>query len=434
VHVFQYWELFLDLLLVAAASAVTDQFKNNLNWNGFFEFVVFYMVILNGWMLYSHHVTARFHDASLVHSMNLFLYSFGFGLCNVNTGYNTTQQFCWGAFLMRFSVLIMLVQLSSLERARYTCCAMGILTLVAMLAFLVVALFGSDVQEKPAIMAIFWIAALIEFFGEVYMLYIFTVNRIVPINIEQSKERLGAMEMIFLGETILSVTLIYRELMEEEKEEAEDGEFFSISFYWVLGWAFLLIFMFLLLYFHMQPDPDDHAFRRSRIHGSSLLILNKLMGLAFLAVGVSVKLVVECVLLKEEMPAFASQLMSYAVSFGLFSLFLMRYLHYGGRTCLNFGQYQMKYGDDQFIDAVTMIWWWTFGIAVFIPLMAIFSAGELLKQDSLLLIGSHAVFLFVLVLLETFYTHIIQDSLKRRSAVCVREEEPLTARDSKTYS
>jgi low temperature requirement protein LtrA len=37
----QHWELFLDLLLVAAASAIADEFQENLTLHGFLEFAVF---------------------------------------------------------------------------------------------------------------------------------------------------------------------------------------------------------------------------------------------------------------------------------------------------------------------------------------------------------------------------------------------------------
>ena len=84
--------------------------------------------------------------------------------------------------------------------------------------------------------------------------------------------------------------------------------------------------MFLLLYFHMQPQPADHALRRSRAHGTALMILHKIMGSAFLAVGVSVKLVVECLLEKEEMPELASKLMGYAVGVAVL-LVLVLFLH-----------------------------------------------------------------------------------------------------------
>ena len=80
----QYWELFLDLLLVAAASCVADQFKETAD---FAEFALFYLILVNGWMLYTHHITSRFEDASLAHSMLLFLYMSGFGYSIVNVGY-----------------------------------------------------------------------------------------------------------------------------------------------------------------------------------------------------------------------------------------------------------------------------------------------------------------------------------------------------------
>lgn len=53
----QYWELFLDLLLVAAASALADQFKNDQD---FFGFVVYFLILINSWNLYTHHITTRF--------------------------------------------------------------------------------------------------------------------------------------------------------------------------------------------------------------------------------------------------------------------------------------------------------------------------------------------------------------------------------------
>jgi len=57
----QYWELFLDLLLVAAASSIADQFKETLSDEGsFWEFIVFFSVAMNAWLLYTHHYTARF--------------------------------------------------------------------------------------------------------------------------------------------------------------------------------------------------------------------------------------------------------------------------------------------------------------------------------------------------------------------------------------
>ncbi|KAL3906214.1 MAG: hypothetical protein SGILL_009360, partial [Bacillariaceae sp.] len=332
---FQYWELFLDLLLVAAASSVTDQFKENLTPVGFGEFVVFYISILNGWLLYTHHITSRFQDNSLAHSMILFFYCLGFGICIVNTGYEFVQGFCWGAVLQRCTVMIMFLSIYiAIPRARDMVVVLASTTAFVLIMLTVVAVFGHNIEESPFLMGIFWAAGLVEFLSEVIFLRLLQGRRLVPVNIDQSKERLGAMELVMLGESVLSVCMIYREFLSEgelggegEEETGRKEEYPTVwgvqPYYFVLGYSFLLIYMFLLLYFHMQPSPGDHAFRRSRFHGSAVLILHKVLGLAYLAVGTSVKLVVESVCLSETLEEGAALLMGYGVGASIIILFCM---------------------------------------------------------------------------------------------------------------
>jgi low temperature requirement protein LtrA len=124
-----YFELFLDLLLVASASSVADQFKQDEN---FGEFCVFYFIMVNGWMLYTHHITTRFEDTSLAHSMLLFYYFIGFGYSIVNVGFKDVHAFAAGAILQRASILIMLANIATcLPRARYFCKVLAALTVVA---------------------------------------------------------------------------------------------------------------------------------------------------------------------------------------------------------------------------------------------------------------------------------------------------------------
>jgi low temperature requirement protein LtrA len=162
-----------------------------------------------------------------------------------------------------------------------------------------------------------WVAAGVKFLGELILVSFVERRHLVPVNIEHSKERLGALELIMMGETVLSVTLTYREL--DRDDIIHDA---LNSFYWVLGLSYMLIFMFTLLFFHLQPAPEEHAFRRSAWHGTLLLLAHKLLGLALLVVGVSVKLVVEAVLLQEELTLFAYRLMGWSVGTASLVLFL----------------------------------------------------------------------------------------------------------------
>jgi low temperature requirement protein LtrA len=280
-----YFELFLNLLLVAAASSVADQFKQDEN---FREFSVFYSIMVNGWMLYTHHITTRFEDKSLAHSMLLFCYLIGFGYSIVNVGFKDVHAFAAGAILQRASVLIMLANIAScLPRARYFCNILAALTVVATVG-LCFACWGGETAAVTGL----WVAAGVEFCGELILVSFVERRHLVSVNIEHSKERLGALELIMMGETALSVTLTYREL---ERDDIIHGT--QNSYYWVLGLSYMLIFMFTLLFFHLQPAPKEHAFRRSAWHFTLLLLAHKLLGLALLAVGVSVKMVVEAVLL-----------------------------------------------------------------------------------------------------------------------------------------
>jgi low temperature requirement protein LtrA len=425
VGAFQYWELFLDLLLVAAASSITDQFKANLTVVGFGEFVVFYAIILNGWLLYTHHITSRFQDNSLAHSMVLFFYCIGFGICIVNVGYQYFEYFCWGAVLQRASVVIMLVSVyTSIPRARYMVGVLGFLTIVTTLLLTTVAVWGrnKDIQESPCVMTLFWIAANLEFWGEVLLINVVEGRRMVPINIDQTKERLGAMELVMLGESVYSVCMIYRELLVkgevqgEEEEETKDEDMLRWGlqpYYFVLGYSFLLIYMFLLLYFHMQPSPADHAFRRSLFHGATVLFLHKILGLVYLTVGTSIKLVVERAVLDETLVPTAGLLMGYGVGASILILFGMRWMHYAGRDHINVGDKYMHWGVDQRFDTLASMWWATLFIAGFIPIIGVVS-GWTLKFDPVMMTAVHSGFVFLLVLLESFFSHAVQDVAARQ--------------------
>ena len=50
----------------------------------------------------------------------------------------------------------------------------------------------------------------------------------------------------------------------------------------------------------MQPPVHQHAFRRSRITGCTLIILSKLLGLALLSVGVCIKLAIQEIVGEED--------------------------------------------------------------------------------------------------------------------------------------
>ena len=115
------------------------------------------------------------------------------------------------------------------------------------------------------------------------------------------------------------------------------------------------------------------------------------------------------------MPAFASKLMGYGVGSALIVLFIMRYLHYGGKDGINFGNRVLNYGQDASLDKIASYWWWTVGIAALLPCVGVFT-GMTLQLEPLPLAGVHAALLFVLCVFESYYSHLLQDG-----ALCQEE-------------
>jgi hypothetical protein len=171
----------------------------------------------------------------------------------------------------------------------------------------------------------------------------------------------------------------------------------------------MLIFMFTLLFSHLQPAPKEHAFRRSAWHGTLLLLTHKLLGLALLAVGVSVKLVVEAVLLHETLSLFAYQLMGWSVGTAMLVLFLIRRLHFAGKTEIHFNDKIWIQGQNPDLDRVMNLWFWTMGTAWLVPVCGIATGAT--TRDPLTATALHATLLFVLCVVDSTYSHAIHDAL-----------------------
>lgn len=383
-----YWELFLDLLLVAAATATADGFKEQLNLAGVAEFCAVYYIFVNGWLLYTHHITTRFSDGTLLHSFNLFVFLLGFAYSVVNAGFETAASFSRGAILQRFAILVMLANIYSfLPRARDFCIVFGVHILIAIAVLMLPALWP---DMAPIC---WWIVVVMESTIELTSPYFLSGSALIPVNIEHTKERLGSIVLIMLGETVVSATILYRELRDKTGNENEQ------QFNLVLGLAFLLVFMFTLLYFHMQPSPQDHALRRSRLHGGLLLFVTRILGLSLLAVGVSVKLVVISVANHDTLPVFASRLLGLSVGSALATMFFTRILHYGGRMPRSL--------DPPRVKMIMWCWWATLFGTVMIP----FATAWLQWNDPVHVLAFYASLLLGMTVVESTITHFLANHL-----------------------
>jgi hypothetical protein len=164
-----------------------------------------------------------------------------------------------------------------IDRARAWCAVMTICLAVSLCA-LAVSCYEAARTPSLAVNGLAFVA-FCGMFGEFIALTFLTGHRLIPINIEHAKERLGALQ--------ISVTLTFRELRAE--------------------------------YEMTLVPPHFH------VHAPSLSLF-RVLGLALLAVGVSVKLVAEAVVENEPMCLFRSRLMGCSVGKALLLLWIVRVL------------------------------------------------------------------------------------------------------------
>jgi low temperature requirement protein LtrA len=310
----KYWELFIDLLMVAAASAVADGLKEDPTWHGLNNFAILYFLFVNAWMLYAN-VTIRFEDGTFLHAMFLFVFILGNAICIVNASLETSASaLAFGALLQRISILLMLFSVHlCIPRARTFCKKMGTVILLEAIVLTLITCIDHDQQALTHFL--FWVGICIELTLELYLSFAMTREELIPINIEHTKDRLGILLLVMLGETVISTTIEYRTLTEAEEIHEYRG------YYWVLFWALVLVFFYTLLYFAMSPPPAFHAIRRSKLHGCALFLFHKCMCGSVLAVGAAVKLTIEAVIVEEELGDFAVGLWSVSVGWSLVFLF-----------------------------------------------------------------------------------------------------------------
>jgi low temperature requirement protein LtrA len=380
----KYWELFLDLLMVAAASAVADGLKENPTMEGIHEFVLLILFFINAWNLYTN-ITTRFEDGTFLHIAILFIFILGNGVCIVNASLEDATAFAIGALLQRSSILATLLSTYiSIPRARVFCAEF------AKIIVLEIALLISAIVFPTHSISLLWMAVLVELSLEITLSFNVKREDLIPINIDHINDRCGVLLLVMLGETVISATIDYRQVVSSANILK-----FATEYYWVLFWALFLVFFYSLLFFAIIPPPEFHAARRSRILGCMLAVTHKLTCTSALAVGACVKMTIEAVVEQEDLSDFAINLMSVSVGCTMILLLMTRMLHYLG---------VFPRGTEPPYAMTLMNFWWTF---IFVAAIFPFLGIILRVKNPVTSIAMYACWIFGVCFIETSITHIL---------------------------
>uniref|UniRef100_A0A7S0ZIH1 Sugar phosphate transporter domain-containing protein n=1 Tax=Timspurckia oligopyrenoides TaxID=708627 RepID=A0A7S0ZIH1_9RHOD len=99
------------------------------------------MIIVNGWLMYTHHYTARFEEPSLFHSFTLFFFLIGMAASVVNASFETITEFSLSVALQRAAILIMMIPVYVfIQRARTFVVSFCLFMSISLLCFLIAAI------------------------------------------------------------------------------------------------------------------------------------------------------------------------------------------------------------------------------------------------------------------------------------------------------
>lgn len=415
----KYWELFTDLLMVAAATSMVDNFKESPNLHGLVEFALTYSAVANGWLYYTPHYTSRFLEPSLVHSVVLFFFVFGMAASIVNAGFETAVGFSISVVIQRLALLAIMAPVPIfIPRAKAYTWALCRNVIFSIVFFGLVAVLGEGSWT-----VVMWTGAFIADNSlEFFMVRALPGRLMVPINVEHTIDRLGVMVLVMLGETVISSTITYREYRHKEHLDDKDDEAPAIpqQYYVVLFLAFLLIYMFCLIYFNMQPPRHFQGLRRNRWAGSLVMISNKLLGCTLLAMGATIKLSIEAVVEERgQLSLFTARLMGCSVGTSLLLMYFQRIAHYGGRVP------GPNHPDP--IRLLFHVWWVTFAIACLLPFLFLDT------RHSVQALAIYSGILMGFCLVDNVFSHYLQEYVpKTPEELLVMEDHhgdssPLTA-------
>ena len=423
-----FFELFLDLVLVAGIASVADGLAEEPGWRSVGEAVLFYILTVSGWNTYTH-LTTRFRDESLLHHGILFVFLLGFSGSIVHIdALNEVPAFAVASVIQRLALLAMMVSPAlHIPRARAQ------LAILAFQEALVSCCLASSAAlrwryptssqsgpwaswggDGPTLM-LWGVAALVTQLYEPIMAHVLAGEALVPINIEHSTDRYNCLVLVALGENVVSATLAYRDLAVDDRV----GAYYTVS-----GLSFLMSFSFLLLFFALQPSREDHAFRRSRRAGLSILYLHRGLGGALIGVSVGTKVVVAHVVEPTQallpLPPFTLWLFGVSTSAVLACFLGIRMAHFAGR--------HPRASDPPNVRTIMWTWWAIIALAPLLPLIATTVFSALTTPPSpVLVISIHASILAALCIVESVITHILHPHLLLvfGQPVSVSESEPL---------
>ncbi|KAF0694215.1 Aste57867_14892 [Aphanomyces stellatus] len=386
----EWFELFLDLIMVAAFSNVTEKLKEDLTLHGILHFALLTSMYTISWTLYtSFH--ARYNEKSLLHYAYLYVWLVGLG--GMVLAGEAGVTFTIGLGLVRVSQLLMYATVYHLlPRARGQT-FVDILFIIFSILVVVLALVLPSPWTHSCYAVIFVAEAVLRYFAAVQGWFMKPGDMRVPMNIDHFHERVGCLVMVALGEAVVSAIIHF-----------ETPELLTTRFFVMMQLALLVIFSMAMYYFAIKPPREIHAMRRSSLSGVAFGWLHFLLYPTLLVIGVGLKLVTAAVLNDSPLHATHVWVLFGAMATAMTIMLVIRLAHYGGR--------QPAPTDPPHIKRIKNAWWLIIGVTPLVVLaaaaMLIWTSGQDATDPVVALAVAAALNVFSILIESAIMNYLVE--------------------------
>jgi low temperature requirement protein LtrA len=371
-----HWtSLFYDLMIVAALNAIAEPFEefeeDDEDGEGhlvlqpikhlWLNAVLQFLSVLTPWNALSEY-TAIFEDESFMGHICFFIHCFGLASTAagcVGSLQENYQTLAIGIIIARIGLLILYARpFWYIPRTRiqsaYRCSCFVVVILLM--------LWGVTLDfERFRVVLI--AACICDWMSLLLMVFLKKEQR-VPLHIKHYTDRQKEVTMVIFGEAIFAVTL-------QSKSRASPTSHFYIS----LASTLWLIYSLALQEFHILPDPDDHALRRSSFFGFSWYYTQYLKQVFLLGASIGLKRAHLLTFVSPDSPIDDDtyNLMIWGISMTLFAVVMIRSYSFG------YGRHPSK-NDPKTVWTIKSIWW---------TALAVMCLGPQLVGNSIVAIYPH---------------------------------------------
>ncbi|KAF0685781.1 Aste57867_22389 [Aphanomyces stellatus] len=348
----EWFELFLDLMMVAVCSNVAHKLEAHLDGHGVANFLFMFSLYFATWQLYTHY-NARFNESSLLHYVLLFGLLCGIGGMVLSS--EPGNGFTFGLILTRLSVLGMYTNAVLLlpSTRPYLSYELGIIG--AELAALVVSLaVGTHHGFIACYLVLLAVTFVVRPLVIVHRDALHSAARI-PLNIDHYSERFGCIVLVVLGEAVLN------SIIKLDQKDHDGGDGVTARFYATMVLSLLIVFALAIFYFGTQPPRELHALRRSVYHGMGFSYIHYVLLAGLLAFGTAITILTEEASVYQPMHAAQVWLLFGSLSVTMASILLIRLFHFGGRSVIA--------TDMLVVQRIKRIWWCFAFSAPVVPLV-----------------------------------------------------------------